>query len=323
MAWLIALIPAIAWGSTGIFGAKMGGSAAQQTLGMTFGALVFGLVTMFAYVVPVAGVDFAFNPHILLVGFISGLFWAVGQAGQFVGFRYIGVSLGSPLSTTGQIVINAILAAAVLRDWTTAGMWIYGLVAIVLVVTGAVLTSLPDANAPKQMNPNFNFTKGFLAMLVSTVGYGSYFVFPNLMAKVGYVSAGVKETHDGLWYMTAVVGPQSIGQVLGAFIIAIFVMKEADKFGKATWKNILTGMVWAAGNVAMFISAGNPNVGQAAASTLSQMGIIVGVFGGIYILGEKKTARQMVFAVIGVILVALGGVLISMLGKTWLGINWF
>jgi glucose uptake protein len=111
--------------------------------------------------------------------------------------------------------------------------------------------------------------------------------------------------------------------VLGAFIIAIFVMKEADKFGKATWKNILTGMVWAAGNVAMFISAGNPNVGQAAASTLSQMGIIVGVFGGIYILGEKKTARQMVFAVIGVILVALGGVLISMLGKTWLGINWF
>jgi glucose uptake protein len=315
MAWLIALVPAIAWGSTGIFGAKMGGSAAQQTLGMTFGALLFGLVTMFAYVIPNAGWNFAFNSHILVVGFVSGLFWAIGQAGQFVGFKYLGVSIGSPMSTTGQIVLNAILAAAVLGNWTTGRMWAFGGLAILLVVVGAILTSLPDSKAPKNTNVNFSWSKGVLAMAASTFGYSMYFVFPNLLAKIGYVSASMKEMHDGLYYMTAVVGPQAIGQVIGAFIIAIFVMRESDKFGRATWRNILTGLVWATGNVAMFISAGNPNVGQAAASTLSQMGIIVGVFGGIYILGEKKTPRQMVFAVIGVVLVALGGVLISVLGS--------
>ncbi len=143
-----------------------------------------------------------------------------------------------------------------------------------------------------------------------------YFVFPNLLAKVGYISAATKAApHDtGLYYMTSIVGPQSIGQVLGAFIIVIFFMKEGKTmFQAATWRNIVTGLVWALGNVFMFISAANPNVGQAVATTLSQMGIIVGTFGGIYILGEKKTSRQMVFIIIGAILVVIGGIMISVL----------
>jgi len=52
LAILLALVPALAWGSVGLVNTKMGGSAAQQTLGMTFGALIFGLGTMFLYVMP-------------------------------------------------------------------------------------------------------------------------------------------------------------------------------------------------------------------------------------------------------------------------------
>ena len=51
-ALLLALVPALAWGSVGLVNTKMGGSAGQQTLGMTFGALIFGLATMFFYVMP-------------------------------------------------------------------------------------------------------------------------------------------------------------------------------------------------------------------------------------------------------------------------------
>ncbi|MGL5747037.1 MAG: GRP family sugar transporter, partial [Weissella cibaria] len=46
MSILIALIPALAWGSTGLVTTKMGGTAAQGTLGMTFGAFVFGMLTL-------------------------------------------------------------------------------------------------------------------------------------------------------------------------------------------------------------------------------------------------------------------------------------
>ena len=40
MVFLLALIPALAWGSIGLVSGKLGGNAYQQTLGMTFGALV-------------------------------------------------------------------------------------------------------------------------------------------------------------------------------------------------------------------------------------------------------------------------------------------
>ncbi|GAK31403.1 putative glucose uptake permease [Weissella oryzae SG25] len=319
MSILIALIPAIAWGSVGIVTTKMGGSAAQGTLGMTIGALVFGLGTMLIYVLPVAGSDYAFNPKIWVVGVVSGLFWAVGTAGQFIGFKKLGVSIGNPISTAGQIIFNAIMAAAVLGDWTSSRMWLFGLIAIAMVALGAYFTSIPDANAPKQMNIDFSWSAGLLAMLISTLGYMMYFVFPNLLAKIGYISASLKAgphgSADGLYYMTSIVGPQSIGQVVGALIIVIFFMKEREIFAKATWRNVVTGLVWAVGNVFMFISAANPKIGQATAATLSQMGIIVGVFGSIWILGERKSKRQMVFIIIGVILVALGGVVISNLAN--------
>lgn len=41
----IALVPMLAWGSIGLVSGKMGGDAHQQTLGMTFGALIFAIVT--------------------------------------------------------------------------------------------------------------------------------------------------------------------------------------------------------------------------------------------------------------------------------------
>ncbi len=104
--------------------------------------------------------------------------------------------------------------------------------------------------------------------------------------------------------------------MIGAFLIVIFVLREGDKMFKApTWRNIVTGLVWATGNIFMFISAANPNVGQAVATTLSQMGIIVGTFGGIYLLGEKKTSYQMKLIVVGTILVVVGGILIGNIAK--------
>ncbi|KRN30822.1 GRP family sugar transporter [Weissella halotolerans] len=319
MSILIALIPALAWGSVGIVTTKMGGTAAQGTLGMTFGALVFGLVSLFGYVLPNFGAEFAFNPRIWLVGFVSGLFWAVGTAGQFVAFKKLGVSVGNPLSTAGQIVANALMAAAVLGEWTTAKMWFFGLISIVLVAGGAVLTALPDPKQKKESQAEKTaYASGFTALIISTIGYMMYFVFPNLLSKLGFISEAVRSEPNGsgLAYMTSIVGPQSLGQVIGAFVVVIFFMKEGHQmFEAGTWRNMTTGLVWALGNIFMFISAANPQVGQATATTLSQLGVLVGTFGGIYILGEKKTKRQMVYIVIGAFLVVLGAIMISNLGK--------
>ncbi|MHA5104421.1 GRP family sugar transporter [Oenococcus oeni] len=314
MGILIALIPAITWGSTGLVNTKMGGSAAQQTLGMTFGALIFGLAVMLFYVIPN---HISLDYRIWIVGLFSGIFWAVGIAGQFVAYKDMGVSSAFPLSTAGQIVSNAIMAAAVLGEWTTIQMWIFGAIAITLVTTGALLTSARSkASKSTSTQRPAAYSHGLIALLLSTIGYMLYFVFPNLMFKVGFISKAVHEANNGASYMTAIIGPQAIGQVIGAFIIVIFVFHESEKmFQKATWRNILTGLNWGVGNLFMFISTANPAIGQATATTLSQMGVIVGTFGGIYLLHEKKTRDQMVKIVIGSVLVVIGGVLISNLSK--------
>jgi glucose uptake protein len=316
MSILIALVPALAWGSVGIVTTKAGGTAAQGIMGMTIGALILGFGTLFAFVIPNAGVDYAFNSRIWLVGFLSGLVWAIGQVGQLIGFKKLGVSIGNPLSTSGQIVGNALMAAAVLGEWHTGRMWFFGILSIALVTIGALFTTVRDTNAPKDLNPERDFKGGVTAVIVSTLGFMAYFVIPNLLNKWGYISDAMHNQNNGLDYMTAIVAPQSLGQILGAILIVIFFFKETgDMFKSGTWRQVITGLVWALGNVFMFISTGNPDVGQATATTLSQTGIIVGTFGAIFILKEKKTKRQMGFIIVGAIMVVIGAILISKLAE--------
>lgn len=312
MFMLIALIPALAWGSTGLFSTKLGGSAGQQTLGMTLGAMVFGLLTFTCFVLP-NHINMASN--IWVVGLLSGLLWAIGQAGQFTAIKAMGVSNAIPWSNAGQIVSNAALAATVLGEWKTAKMWLFGSLAVLLVVIGAILTAKRDAAMTSGNTVVANeTTRGIIALVISTIGYAGYFIIPNLMRKFGYISADVANRNHGVDYLTATIFPQSIGMVIGALVIVLLFMREGKvMFQAPTWRNMLTGGVWGIGNLAMFISTAT--IGQAVAVTMAQMGIIVGTFGGIYILKERKSALQMRFVIVGSILIVIGGILISNLPK--------
>ncbi|MDF7637378.1 GRP family sugar transporter [Leuconostocaceae bacterium ESL0958] len=302
---VLALLPALFWGSVGLVSTKMGGTAAQQTLGMSTGALFFGLTTMFAFVMPN---HYYLGSRIWVVGLLSGLVWAMGMAFQFLLFKQMGVSLGMPLSTAAQIIMNALLAAVVLGEWTNGMMWLIGIVSIALVVLGATFISKPDKAAVEKSNLD---AKGIFYLVMSTVGFMIYFVLPNLLSKIGYISDDIKSVDNGIAYTTAIVGPQGIGQFIGAIIIVLVFRESKLMFGKASFKNIITGLVWAAGNIFVFISAADPSVGQTIATTLSQLGIIVGTFGGIYILKEKKSSHQMKFIIAGTILVLIGAMIIG------------
>lgn len=307
---LIALIPALCWGMVGIISTKMGGNAGQQTLGISVGALLLGIGVTLFYVIPQ---NIHVDGHIWIVGLLSGLFWSVGMFGQLNSFTDLGVSIGLPLSTAGQIVTNALLGASLLGEWQTRSVWLFGSISIILVALGAVLISASPHNNNKsnsKQNPK-SFKHGLIFLVISTVGYMLYFIFPNLLVKVGFISSQIRDANNGINYMTAIVTPQAIGQVIGAVLILLVLKKHHTIFKIETAKNVLTGIDWATGNLLMFISAANVLVGQAMATTLSQMGVVVGTFGGIYLLHEKKTHDQMVKILIGTLLMIGGGVLMS------------
>ncbi|AZZ61006.1 glucose transporter [Oenococcus sp. UCMA 16435] len=310
MAILMALIPPLTWGSVGLICTKMGGSAGQQVLGESLGALILGTFIYLTFVIP-RGV--IITDRIWIVGILSGLFWAVGTSEQFIAFKKMGVSSALPISTAGQIISNALMAAAVLGEWITVKMWLFGSISIALITIGAILTAARSTLDKHQATKRpATYNQGMIVLIISTVGFMLYFVFPNLLVKVGYISNHIHNANNGINYMTAIVTPQAVGQVIGSILIIIFLFHERTiMFQKYTWKNLTTGIDWGIGNLFMFISAANPLIGQAMATTLSQTGVIIGTFGGIYLLHEYKTKDQMVRIVIGSGLVILGSVLIS------------
>ena len=285
MTILIALVPMLAWGSIGLVSGKIGGDANQQTLGMTIGAFLFSLV-LFITLQP------TITPWICLIGFLSGLFWSVGQNGQFHGMKYMGVSVGLPMSTGMQLALNTLAGAVFFHEWTQTRDFVIGLCALFFLVFGAYLTARQDdEKAVETSGRLYDFGKGFRALIFSTIGYGAYAIVIT-WAKL-----------DPL----AIILPQSIGMIMGASLFA-FRKVKIDAF---VWKNMASGLLWGIGNVCMLMTV--QQIGLAIGFSLSQMGIIISTLGGIFILGESKTKNDFRFVIMGCLMVIIGGLLLGYL----------
>lgn len=275
----LAILPAIFWGSIVLFNVKLGGGPYSQTLGTTIGALIFSAV-IYLVIHPVL------TPFIFIVGIVSGLFWAVGQSNQLKTIEYIGVSKTMPISTGMQLVSTALFGVIVFHEWSTVTTVLLGILALIFIVIGIVLTSLESKKSKEQSG---QFKKGIITLIISTIGYLVYVVVARLFNVDGWVA----------------LFPQAIGMFIGGLILTY----KHKPFNKYTIRNIIPGLIWAAGNMFLFIS--QPKVGVATSFSLSQMGIVVSTLGGIFLLGEKKTKRQLISISIGIVLIILGGVLLG------------
>ncbi|MCF0233106.1 MAG: glucose transporter GlcU, partial [Enterococcus sp.] len=265
MSLLIALVPMIAWGSIGLVSGKIGGSANQQTLGMTIGALLFSIVVFFV-------IQPTLTTATLIVGFISGLFWSLGQNQQFHSMKYMGVSVGLPISTGMQLVVNTVAGAVFFHEWTKTKDFVVGFIALAFLVFGVYLTARQDDDSqPKTSNSMLDFNKGIRALIFSTVGYGVYTIIIN--------ATGLDP-----W---GIILPQSIGMLVGASFFA-FKKVKVDRF---VWMNMTTGLLWGLGNICMLLTM--REIGLAISFSLSQMGIIISTLGGIFLLGESKSKKEM------------------------------
>ncbi|MEH7457418.1 glucose transporter GlcU [Bacillus pseudomycoides] len=280
---LLALLPAIAWGNVLLVSVKMGGGAYSQTVGMTIGALFFASI-MFAFTQPTLTLT------VLIVGFISGIFWALGQVNQLKTVETLGVSTTVTISTGMQLVATSIFGVIVFHEWTTTTTIILGTIAILLIVVGVVFTSLDDK---ENAQPPGQFKKGILTLILSTFGYLVYVIIIR-------------------WYNIdgwAAILPQAVGMFAGAVLLTA----KHKPFNKYAIRNILSGLLWGTGNLFLFLS--QPKVGVATSFSLSQTGIVISTFGAIVFLGEKKTKRQMVFIALGSVLIIGGAVLLGLTKK--------
>ncbi|MCM3222401.1 GRP family sugar transporter [Bacillus cereus] len=278
---LLAILPALFWGSIVLFNVKLGGGPYSQILGTTLGALVFS-IGVYIFIKPVL------TPMVIIIGIISGLFWALGQANQLKSINLIGVSKTMPISTGMQLVSTTLFGVIVFHEWSTTTSVVLGVLALLCILIGIVLTSL-QSKEEKNDEQTGNFKKGIVILLISTLGYLVYVIIIRLFSIDGW----------------SALLPQAIGMVLGGILLTF----KHQPFNKYAIRNIIPGLIWAAGNMFLFIS--QPRVGVATSFSLSQMGIVISTLGGIFILGEKKTKRQFIAIVIGIIFIIAAGIMLG------------
>lgn len=169
---LLAILPALFWGSIVLFNVKLGGGPYSQILGTTLGALVFS-IGVYIFIKPVL------TPVVIIIGIISGLFWALGQANQLKSIDLIGVSKTMPISTGMQLVSTTLFGVIVFHEWSTTTSVVLGVLALLCIIIGIVLTSL-QSKEEKNDEQKGNFKKGIVMLLISTLGYLVYVVIIRL-----------------------------------------------------------------------------------------------------------------------------------------------
>lgn len=290
---LIGLMPMIGWGLFPVLTGKFGGKPVNQILGTTYGTLIFAIIIAVVRQTPMlSGKEFLFT-------FLSGAFWSMGQILVFYAFAEMGVSRTMPVSTGFQLVGASLWSVIVLGEWASGKAKLIGFSAILLIIFGVWLTTYSEKKMSKESG-GFNAIKGVLLVACAEIGYLGYSAFPQAITVSGFEA----------------FLPQALGMVVVATIFALATKSNRlDKpfKTKSSYTNIISGFFFAFAALTYLISA-RPSVnGLATGFILSQMNVILATLGGIYILHEHKTKKEMVYIVSGLVLVIIAGSVTTLL----------
>lgn len=276
---LIALLPAIGWGLIPLIVGKVKNSQpTNQILGVGIGATIIGIIVTIAQHPSMSG-------PIFLLSLISGMFWSLGQTGQFISFTRMGVSRTMPISTGLQLIGNTIIGVLIFGEWKASQQYLLGCLSLLLIVVGVVLNSLsPNSGAKK------NNSRDLLFLLFTTIGYWVYSAFPKA------VSAGAQ----------SLFLPQMLGILIGASLYVLFTKRPQIFRQKATWLDVFAGFSFGIGAYSYIISA--QMNGVTSAFIYSQLSVIISTLGGMTLLGEHQHGRQLLTTLIGLALIVIGAI---------------
>lgn len=279
---LIALAPAFFWGILPLVVSRVGGTPVQQIIGTTVGTLLVSIVVAMIMPPTLSGPVFWYS-------FASGACWAFGQMNQYRSFGQIGVSNAMPISTGMQLVSTSLVGVLVFGEWPTLADKVLGFCAIALIVLGIYLTTHQEGEG----HEGVDMRAGVITLLISTVGYVGYSYFPR---------AGHVDGQDAFL-------PQAVGMVAMSLVMPLF-FRGSKPFHRKTVQNLLGGFIFAAAALAYLLSAYRNGI--ATGFTLSQMNVVLATLGSIYILGEKKTRKEMRHVLTGLAMVVAGGIMIGL-----------
>lgn len=282
--WL--LLPVLAWGVLPVVVSKLGGEPVNQIFGTALGTLIVGLV-----------VEVVLRPTINRISFIwamlAGVFWIVGQLGQYTSYANIGVSKTMPISTGLQLVGTALVGVVIFGEWPTLMDKVIGSLGILILILGSVMTSTHDHQDDGKAN---NQQRTITMLILTTLGFVIFNAIPKALSASG----------------VAIFLPESIGMSLAVLLFLTLkrnfkqVVKE-----KSSWRNLMGGFIFSIASLAYILSVNDNGVNTA--FVVSQLSVIISTIGGLLVLKEYKSHRELLFTVAGLILVITGAIVTTII----------
>ncbi len=274
------LLPALFWGVLPLVVAKTGGRPVHQIFGTAFGTLIIGIILWFM-ISP--SIDLT---NALLAG-LAGAFWIIGQLGQYTGYEKIGVSKTMPISTGLQLIGTSLIGVVIFGEWAGTAAKITGFLGVLLLVIGVATTSIKDKTTSVKTAEQSQ--TGTIVMLVfTTLGYLVYNSIPKALSASGL----------------AIFLPESVGMVVAVLIYLIFTRQLNVFTQRASWVNLNGGFVFSFAGIAYIISVSANGVNLA--FVISQLSVVISTIGGMLFLHEHKTQRELLYTVIGLVLIVAG-----------------
>lgn len=274
---------------------KIGGTSANKQMGMVLTALVMAIIV--AIIDPVQ-----WSGALVAAAAVNGIPWAVAQIMQIKSFEYLGVSRTMPITSGEQLVFTALIGTFCFGEWSSAPQLALGFGGIAVIIVGTVFTAYTENGGDEAVDKG-DFVKGLIITTISSALY------------VAYATAARFFSVDSFQILL----PQAFFMLAATILIAIWMSKKDAKdgpwgreegvFGVKSWQNMLTGVLWSIANIAVLFS--NQVNGVAVGWTLANMNLIFATLGGLFILHEKKTPKELRSVIIGMVLIAAGGVLIG------------
>lgn len=279
VALLVGLGPLLGWGLFPTIASLYGGKPVNQIFGATVGTLIFAAV--FALIQGRAlptGMDLVFS-------LISGAGWAFGQIITFKAFALIGSSKAMPITTAFQLLGASLWGVFALGDWPGVTNKIIGFTALLVILIGARMTVWKETQESQYSK---NLKRAVILLLIGEIGYWAYSAAPQA-TDIGGMQAFL---------------PQAMGMVIVAVIYALMNLKHQNAFTESvSWKQIISGFFFAFAALTYLISAQPDMNGLATGFVLSQTSVVLATLTGIYFLKQKKTPKELVITIIGLVLI--------------------
>ncbi|AVK62273.1 sugar transporter [Lactobacillus sp. CBA3605] len=280
---LIALIPALGWGLNPLLLSKIGGKPANQTLGTGIGAVIVGIIVQLIFQPTVSTTTFWLSA-------LSGAFWVLGQIGQYTSYSRMGVSSTMPISTGLQLVGTSVIGVLMFGEWSGVAAKLVGFAAIIIMIVGVALTAVTDNSDSRA-----GLASGLMVLVPTTIGYWIYSALPKAVSASG----------------VAIFFPQMVGMCLAA-VLYVLLSHHAVAFKQRTsWLNVFAGLIFGLSALAYIFSA-KAN-GVATAFVITQLSVVISTLGGMLVLHETKSRRELRLTIIGLALIVVGSVMTAFL----------